>query len=182
VARAGLGIAVVVCFMVGACGSGSDSKSSDRPAIAEDTVTADCGSAIGGSGSDNWRQLATASGRFGVYGTGRDFRTAQKSPVAQFSGLRQRRVAGPILVTKTPFVVEGKDSLVVAIAPSDRERAGLVTAPYGGGPYAEIRFVPCRDQSRTWYSGGWVLRDPDQVTVLIHEDNGPESRLVAGRP
>jgi hypothetical protein len=183
VARARLGITVMLCLAFLGCGSGSDKDSSDHATIAQGSTTAACSSAIGGSGSNDWRQLATAVGRFGVYGTGRDFRTAQKAPVADFGGLQQRQVSGPILVTKTPFVVEGENPLEVAIAPYDRARAGLVVGPpFGGGPYAEVRFVPCREQPRTWWAGGWVLRDPHQAKVLIHQDNAPESPLVVGRP
>jgi hypothetical protein len=146
-------------------------------------MTAGCSSAIAGSGPSDWRQHATAVGRFGVYGSGRDFQTAQKQPVADFGGLKKRQVPGPILVTKTPFVVEGSSPLEVAIAPDDRVRAGLVVGPpFGGGPYADVRLVPCRDQPRTGWAAGWVLRDPDPVSVQIHQDSGPESQLVVGRP
>ena len=181
-ARARLGIAVILCFTVVGCGSGSDSKSANHATIAQGSMTSGCSGAMVGTGSNDWRPLATAVGRFGVYGTGRDFRTAQKTPVADFGGLQQRQVPGPILVTKTPFVVEGTNPLEVAIAPDDRVRAGLVVAPFGGGPYAEVRLIPCRDQPRTSWPAGWVLRDPDRVTVLIRQDNGPEARLVVGRP
>ena len=104
-------------------------------------------------------------------------------PFAGFSGLQQRQVDGPILVTKTPFVVEETTPVTVEIVPRDRHRAGLVAGvPFGGGPYAEIRLVPCRDQPRTWWPAGWVLRDHGQVTVSVRSDNGPESQLVVGRP
>jgi hypothetical protein len=182
-ARARLGITVMLCFTVVGCGSGSDSKSADHATIAQGSVTAGCSSAMVGAGSNDWRPHATALGRFGVYGSGRDFRTAQKTRVSLFRGLQQRQVSGPILLTKTPLLVEGKNPVEVSIAPNDRARAGLVVPPFGfrGGPYAEVRFVPCRDQPRTWWPAGWALRNPDPVTVVVHQANGPESQLVVGR-
>ena len=138
---------------------------------------------MGGAGGSDWHRLATSTGRFGVYGTGRDFRTADKQGIAAFSGLQERHVRGPVLVTKTPFVVEGETPVTVAIAPSDRPRAGLVAGvPFGGGPYAEIRLVPCPDQPRTWWPAGFVLRDQGQVSLSVRPANGPESQLVVGRP
>jgi hypothetical protein len=183
VARTRVSITVVVCFAIVGCGGGSDRDSADPALIAQGSAVARCESAMFGAvGSNDWRQLANAVGRFGVYGTGRDFRTAEKTPLTGFRGLQQRRVSGPILLTKTPFVVEGRQPVEVAIDPRDRVRAGLVVAPFDRpGPYAEIRFVPCRDQPRTWWPGGWVLRDQGRVAVSIHEQNGPESQLVVGR-
>src|SRR6187399_2258148 len=105
-----------MCLGLVGCGGGSESDSAEQAAIAQGSVVARCESAmVGAVGSNDWRRLATAVGRFGVYGTGRDFRTAQKTPPTGFSGLQQRRVSGPILVTKTPFVVEGSQPIEVAI-------------------------------------------------------------------
>ena len=108
-ARTRVGITLIVCFALVGCGGGSDRDSADQAAIAQGSAVARCESAMSGAGGSNdWRQLASAVGRFGVCGTGRDFRTAQKTPLTGFRGLQQRRVSGPILVTKTPFVVEGR--------------------------------------------------------------------------
>ena len=182
-ARVRLPIAVLLCFSLAGCGGGSDSPSVDKPNIAQGSVSTGCRGGMVGAGVSDWRPDATAAGRFGVYGTGRDFRTAQKTPVAFFSGLKERQVHGPILVTKTPFVVEGHTPVTVAISPRDRPRAGMVAGiPFGGGPYAEIRLVPCSDQPRTWWPAGWVLSDQDPVTVSVREDNDPQSQLVVGRP
>jgi hypothetical protein len=79
------------------------------------------------------------------------------------------------------MVVEGTKPVEVLIAPSDRTRAGLVTAILRGGPYAEVRFVPCRDQPRTSWPGGWVLRDREPVRVLVEEEGQPPADLVVGR-
>jgi hypothetical protein len=178
-----LGIAMVLCCTFVGCGGGSHAGSPDNATIAQGNKTATCSGAIGGAGAGNWRPMATSIGRFGVYGTGRDFRTAQKQSLAGFSGLGERHAHGPILVTKTPFVVEGDRPLTVSISPPDRPRAGMVAGiPFGGGPYAEIRFVPCHDQPRTWWPAGWVLQDQDSITVSVREDNGPGSPLVVGRP
>lgn len=178
-----MAIAVLLCLSLPGCGGGSDNHSVGKPDIAQGRVSAGCRGAMVGAGAGDWRPDATAAGEFGVYGNGRDFRTAQKTPVALFSELQQRHVHGPILLTKTPFVVEGRQPIEVVISPADRERAGLVAAtPFGGGPYAEVRFVPCRDQPRTWWPGGWVLRDQGRVTLSVRPVNQPESQLVVGRP
>lgn len=177
------GIVVVLCFSFVGCGGGSHAEPPADGTIAQGGRTANCKSAVVGAGDARWRQRSTWVGRFGVYGSGRDFRTAQKQSLAGFSGLQERHVHGPILVTKTPLVVEGKTPVTVAIAPRDRSRAGLVAGvPFGDGPYAEIRLVPCRDQPRTGWAAGWVLRDQGQVTVSVRPVNEPESQLVVGRP
>ena len=184
--RAGFGIALILCSAGAGCGGGSHSQGTPHPAIAQGSAVAGCETKIGGSGGYGWRRDSTAVGRFGVFGSGRDFRTAQKTPIRDFPPLQQRHVSGPILVQKTPFVVEGGQPVEVAIAPADRSRAGLIMAPFAGpgaeSPYAEVRFVPCGDQPRTWWAGGWALRDQSQVTVSVRPENGPESQLVVGRP
>src|SRR5262245_21425631 len=175
-------IAVILCSAGVGCGGGSRSQEARNPAVAQGRAVAGCETKIDGSGGHGWRRDATAVGRFGVFGSGRDFRTAQKQ---DFPALRQRDVSGPILTTKTPFVVEGSQPVEVAVAPADRSRAGLIVAPFAGpgaGSYAEVRFVPCGAQPRTWWAGGWALRDQRQVTVSVHPQNGPESRMVVGRP
>jgi hypothetical protein len=177
------GIPLVLCFALLGCGGGSDSQQVDAPMIAAGVGTANCGSAALGVGDPDWRRRSTWVSRFGVYGTGRDFRTAQKSPVRDFHGLRQRQVHGPILITKTPFVVEGKAPVTVEISPHDRRRAGIVAGiPFGGGPYAGIRFTPCPGRPRTGWPGGWFLRDQQSVTISVKPENEGESRLVVGRP
>jgi hypothetical protein len=175
----------MLCFtFVGCGGGGSHTGSSDQAAIGEGSKTATCTEAMLGAGGSRsgWRQLATSVSGFGVFGGGRDFRTAQKQGLAGFSGLQARQVHGPILVTKTPFVVEGTTPVTVAIVRRDRPRAGLVAGHSLGGPYAEIRLVPCRDQPRTWWPAGWVLRDQGQVTVSVHRGTGSQAQLVVGRP
>jgi len=173
---------VILCCAAAGCGGGSHSQEARATAVGQGSATAGCETKIGGAGAYDYRQNATAVGGFGVFGSGRDFRTAQKQ---NLPALRQRHVSGPILVTKTPFVVEGRRPVEVTIAPADRSRAGLIVAPFAGpgaGSYAEVRFVPCSDQPQTWWAGGWALRDQRQVTVSVQPQNGPESHLVVGRP
>jgi hypothetical protein len=169
----------IVCVTVVGCGSGSDHKAM----IGQGSAVASCEQAAAGNGARDWRANATAVGRVGFFGEGRDFRTAQKQPIADYPALRKRGISAPILVTKVPVIVEGREPVTVAIAPADRARAGLVAGiPFGRGPFAEIRFVPCAHQVRTGWPAGWVLRSHDPVTVLIHESNAPGSQLVVGRP
>jgi hypothetical protein len=173
----------MLCFTFVGCGGGSHAESPDQALVGLGNKTATCNGAMAGGSGPVDPRLATSVGRFTVWGTGRDFRTAQKTAVSGFSGLRQRHVHGPILATKTPLIVEGKTPLTVSIAPPDQPRAGLIAGvPFGGGPYAEIRFVPCHDQPRTTWAGGWVLRDQGPVTLSVRQDKGPELQLVVGRP
>jgi hypothetical protein len=171
---------VIACAFAAGCGDGSDDDSHDVKPIGQGSAVARCGDAIVGSGVRNWRPDATAVGDFGFWGRERDFRKARKTPVTSFPGLRARRVSGPILGTKTPAIVEGRKSVVVTIGQEDRARAGY--AFVRGGPYAQIRFVPCRDQPRTGWPGGWVLRNREPVHVMVQEANRPASELVVGRP
>jgi hypothetical protein len=148
--------------------------------IGQGSAVAGCGDAIGGPGARDWRSDATAVGSFGFWGSERDFRTARKTPVSGFPGLRARRVRGPILGAKVPVFVAGRKSVLVTITPEDRPRAGY--AFLKGGPYAEIRFVPCRDQPQTAWPGGWALRNREPVHVMVEEAGRPASELVVGRP
>jgi hypothetical protein len=174
-----LGTITILCLALVGCGGGN---SSDQATIAQGTAVVRCEQAASGPGASDWRRDATAVGRVGFFGEGRDFRTAQKARVADFPDLAQRGVSGPVLVTKTPVIVEGSRPLTMAVAPPDRARAGIAIALVRGGPFTEIRFIPCRDQPRTGWPGGWVLRNHDPVTVFIHDGNGRKSRLVVGRP
>jgi hypothetical protein len=171
---------VIASAFAAGCGDGSDDDSHDVKPIGQGNAVARCQDAIIGSGVKNWRPDATTVGDFGFWGPERDFRTAQKTPVGQFPGLRERGISGPILATKTPAIVEGRKPIVETIAPEDRAGAGY--AFVRGGPYAEIRFVPCRDQPRTGWPGGWVLRNREPVHVVVQEANRPASELVVGRP
>jgi hypothetical protein len=83
------------------------------------------------------------------------------------------------LGTKVPVVVVGTKPIGVSIALADRARAGLVLA-IQGGPYAEVRFVPCRDRARTDWPAGWVLRDREPVRVTVKEPGKPASELLVG--
>jgi hypothetical protein len=67
---------------------------------------------------------------------------------------------------------------------SHRRIADVPASPwwFEGGPYAKVRYVPCRDQARTGWPGGWVLRDREPVQVTVDEEGRPASELVVGRP
>jgi hypothetical protein len=176
-----LALAVILCMSAEGCGGGSDHGPAQAKAIGQGRVVARCEHAMVGSGrSGNWRDDATAVGRLGFFGTGRDFRSAQKVARSSLQASHQLPSSGPILETKVPVVVEGRNPVDVSIAPADRARAGLVLA-IQGGPYAEAHLIPCRDQPRTWWPGGWVLRNSDPVRVLVEEDGRPPAELEVGR-
>jgi hypothetical protein len=180
--RTSLGAFVILGIFAGGCGDGSDEGPAPMEAIGQGSVVARCKHAMLGKGVGNWRDDATAAGRLGFVASGRDFRTAQKVSRGSIRASHPLPSSGPILGTKVPMVVEGTKPIEVSITPPDRARAGLVLAIQRGGPYAEIRFVPCRDQPRTSWPGGWVLRDREPVRVLIQDEDRPAAELVVGGP
>jgi hypothetical protein len=131
-----------------------------------------CDTAFLTAGSAAWREEATQVDGVGFWGTGRDFRTATGPPRGRWR-----------FVVKTPLVVEGSEPVTVAIAPADRHRAALafrVGDSFRG--FAEGSFVPCRDQPRTSWAGGFYLHDRQPVQVVIRKGGRPRSELVVGRP
>jgi hypothetical protein len=177
---AGLAVAVTLCMSAGGCGRGSHHEPTQVEAVGQGTVVARCEHAALGSGDPNWRGHATAVGRLGFVGPGRDFRSAQKVARGSIRSSHPLPSSGPILETKVPVVVEAGSPIDVSIAPADRSRAGLVLA-IPGGPYAEVRFVPCRDRARTGWPAGWVLRDNQPVQITVKEEGRPASNLGVGR-
>jgi hypothetical protein len=171
--------AVILCLFAGGCGDDSDEGPAPVEAIGQGSVVARCKHAALGPGQP-WRSIATSSGRLGFVGPGRAFRTAEKIARASIRASHPLPASGPILVTKVPVVVEGRKPIEVSVAPADRTRAGMVLAIRKGGPYAEVRFVPCGDQTRTWWPGGWMLRDREPVRVLIEDEDSPATELVVG--
>ena len=151
----------------------------DVPDVGQGSVVARCKHAALGNGDPEWRDRSFVEGRLGFYGPGRDFRSAQKIPRSPGQYSHQLPSSGPILGTKVPVVVEGTKPVGMSIAPADRARAGLVVA-IQGGPYAEVRFVPCRDHARTGWPAGWVLRDREPVRVTVKEPGEPASELLVG--
>jgi hypothetical protein len=174
-------VVVILCALAAGCGGGSDEDPDEVPAIGQGSVVAGCRDAVGGNGDPNWRARATDVGRFGFFGVSRDFRNAQKVPRDSVGASHPLPASGPILLTKLPLVVEGTKPIDVAVAPEDRAGAGIVVAGEGG-PYAEVRLVPCRDQARTGWPAGWVLRDREPVTVLVRDESQPATELVVGGP
>jgi hypothetical protein len=175
---------MMLILVLAGCGGGSGQGSSDQEAIGQGSAVARCKHAIAGPGVakwKDWRQDAVAAGRAGFWGSGRDFRSAQKVARSSIQASHQLPSRGPILETKTPMIVEGRRPVVIEIAPEDRVRAGYMTL-VRGGPYAEIRFIPCRDRPGTAWPGGFVLRDRQTVRVLVQDGNGPPSQLIVGRP
>jgi hypothetical protein len=149
-----------------------DEGSAEDEPVGHERAVVRCGSAFLGAGSAAWRHAATQVGGVGFPGPGRDFRTATGPPRGPWR-----------FVVKTPLFVEGSKPVTVAIAPADRHRAALafrVGDSFRG--FAEGRFVPCRDQARTGWPGGFFLADRQPVRVLIREPDGSRSELVVGRP
>lgn len=176
-----VGALFTLCLAIAGCG-GSDDDSGQEAILGEESAVVRCERAmLGAGGPGDWQKLATTVGRFNVFGTGRDFKTAQKTPIAGYPRLQEP--TGPIYGTKTPMIVVGRKPLVVEVADEDRDRAGLAVPSIArGGPYAEVRFVPCRDQPRTTWPAGWVLRDRDPVSLTVREEDGAAIEGSVGRP
>ena len=172
-------------LLLGGCGGGRGTTTGadqSNSVVVEDSGTgpeqlgpigtgagvARCDSAALGKGVANWREVSTYVGSVGIYGSGRDFRTA-------FRGGQRRPV------TKDPIIVEGQKAITLAIDPADRARAGLVVVG-STHPYAKIRFVPCRDRVRTWWPAGFKLADPASVVVLVRQGRASAVRLQVGGP
>jgi hypothetical protein len=152
---------VATSLLVSACGGGDHPQAPD---IADGSATVRCTDAILGSGDPNWRLNSTVLGRIGFYGTGRNFLTE------------------PTKRAKVPVFVEGHQPITVSIAPADRGHAGLLFGNFGnGGPYAQVRFVPCRDRPRTPWPGGFLLRNQQPVRLIVHQPGRPPGVLRVGR-
>lgn len=169
-------LAVVLCPLGAGCGGDSTSTHEvtvgpgpqHAAPVGRGAGVARCDTAALGKGRANWRESATSVGSVGIYGTGRDFRTA-------FRGGQRRPV------TKAPVIVEGRQAVTLGIDPADRVRAGLVVVG-DTHPYATVRFVPCRDRPRTWWPAGFKLADPAPVVVLVRRANASVVTLEVGRP
>jgi hypothetical protein len=149
------------------CGGGGESHStpagqSSSPADAP-IRTVRCANAMLTNRSTHWRPDATALGRLGFYGAGRNF------------------VKGP-KKTKVPVVVEGHEPVTVTIAPADRERARLVViTPNGFVEVVGARFIPCRDRPETWWPAGFTLRNRQPVELLVQQGGAEPRRMQVGR-
>lgn len=134
------------------------------------SLSAGCGDAIIGSGDPRWRRRSTVSGPLGLYGSGRDFGTAQRSR--------------GILVTKLPVVVEGRNAATLSIVGSDRDRVGLLYGParqprpLAASP-VRIVFRPCQGKPRTVWPGGLALADRRPVTLQVTQ-GGKTLRVRVG--
>ena len=174
-----MSLAIALSVVAAGCGGESEDESTDVPDVGQGSVVARCEHAALGNGDPDWRDRSLVVGPLGFLVDGRDFRSAQKIARSSFQASHQLPSSGPILGTKVPVVVEGTKPVGVSIAPADRARAGLVLA-IQGGPYAEVRFVPCRDHARTGWPAGWVLRDREPVRVTVKEPGEPASELLVG--
>lgn len=149
----------------------ADDRSVEENPAGRESAVVPCDTAFFGPGSAVWRDGATQVGGVGFWGTGRDFSTATGPPRGRWR-----------FVVKTPLIVEGSKPVTVAIAPADRHRAALAFRVGDSfRAYAEIRFVPCRDQPRTAWPGGFFLADRQPIRVLIREPDGSRSELLVGR-
>ena len=172
-------VVAALCATSGCGDNGSDDEGrAEVPAVGQGSLVARCKHAALGNGDPNWRDRSIVAGRLGFINGG-DFRSAQKVPRNSVQASHPLPGSGPILGTKVPVVVEGSKPIEVSIAPEDRSRAGLtLRAP--GGPYAEVRFVPCRDQARTGWPAAWVLRDREPVQVTVEEQGRAPAGVVVG--
>jgi hypothetical protein len=128
-------------------------------------ATTGCANAMVTRRSTDWRRGATAVGRIGFFGSGRNFLARRFS----------KR-------TKVPVVVEGHEPVTVTIAARDRGHARLVVGSKGGFvEVVQVRFVPCRDRPETWWPAGFVLRNRQPVALLVRQGDEAPQLLQVGR-
>jgi pimeloyl-ACP methyl ester carboxylesterase len=126
------------------------------------TATARCPSAIAGPGAPDWRASSTVAGRFGLFGSGRDFSRAQ-------------RVGPGTLETKIPAIVAGHRRVVLRVTEREQGRVGLLwgRAALRGNrrtiddAFGRIVFLPCGDQPRTVWPGGLLLASRKRSTLQV---------------
>jgi hypothetical protein len=162
-----IGVLAVLVAVWGCGGSGGNSQSTpvgQTSSPAEHQLpTVRCGNAMVTHRSTHWRPDATALGRIGFYGTGRNFLKNPKK-------------------TKVPVVVEGHKPVTVTITAQDREHARLVVGtPRGFTEVVRARFKPCRDRPETWWPAGFSLRNRQPVELLVQQGSGEPQRLQVGR-
>jgi hypothetical protein len=148
-------VLLAVSIAIWGCGDNGDDP--EPPDVIQPMATTGCTNAMLTKRSSDWRRGATALGRIGFYGSGRNFLRGPKR-------------------TKVPVVVEGNEPVTVTIAARDRGHARLVVGSNGGWPeVVQARFVPCRDRPETWWPAGFVLRNREPVALQVRQgDEGPQ--------
>jgi hypothetical protein len=101
----------------------------------------------------------------GFFGSGRNFLSARFSTE-----------------DKMPVIVGGREPVTLSIAPRDNSHA-RIQAPTSPPwvPRLAIRFVPCRDRSRTGWAAGLLLRSRHVVTLTVRQPGEPDRTLRVGR-
>ncbi len=114
--------------------------------------------AIIGPGSPDWRKQSTVSGSFGLFGSGRNLRRADK--------------IGTAFVTKIPAVLEGHKKVVLRVPTSERGRVSLIYGPIHlvravDQGADQVTFQPCPSKPRTVWPGGLALADRHRITLEV---------------
>jgi len=79
-------------------------------------------------------------------------------------------------------IVEGHRPVTLSVAQSDRSDARLqapTSPPWV--PYAQIRFIPCRDKARTVWAAGFLLRNRQPISVIVRIAGEPARPLQVGQ-
>jgi pimeloyl-ACP methyl ester carboxylesterase len=121
-------------------------------------ISARCDKAIIGPGKPDWRKFSAVVGPFGLSGSGRDFRGAQR--------------IGSALVTKIMAVVEGHKPVILRVPAAEQGRIGLI---YGsihfvravGQAARQVTFEPCPNKPRTVWPGGLALTNRHRITLEV---------------
>jgi hypothetical protein len=131
-----------------------------------------CAKAALGEADPKWRRRSTSAWNLGLYGPGRDFRTAQ----------RDRNQA---LVVKLPVIIGGVQSYTVVVPEGEIGNVGLA---YGFSQARRVRqadtaltFRPCATRRNTGWPGGLLLKDRDPVQLEVLDQSGQATTLRIGR-
>lgn len=121
-------------------------------------IVARCDQAIIGSGGPDWRKRSTVSGSFGLFGSGRNLRRADR--------------IGSAFVTKIPAVLEGHKQVALRVPASERGQVSLIYGPIHfvravDQGADQVTFEPCPKKPRTVWPGGLALADRDRITLEV---------------
>lgn len=164
----------VLLAVFAGCGGSAVSEPVAAQSAASPNEVASCGEAGLGAPPKSWKDDASVAGPFGLFGPARDFhdhRTVIKHRNGQFGA-------------KLPAIIEGSSEVTLTVPAPFSRRVGLDfgdlrTASRVKDANSEVTFKPCKDQSRTGWPGGLVLKDRRPIELTVHIEGEDQVRTLA---
>jgi hypothetical protein len=149
------------------------SASSERGVSAgTGTVTATCDHAVRGEPPPVRCNRATIAWDFALYGVGRDFSTAHRTPRGEF-------------IAKIPAIVKRSEPYMLSVPNRKIGKFGLNYGPVNGQRLdraaSAVTFEPCADRRRTGWAGVLVLKTRKPVELKVENASGDLARIRVGR-